>query len=153
MKNGMIECSVCHSKLVSPNTKAVSRAYDRYRSKISSKQRALNILLVVGDCILVFLQVIAFLWSFEIVLSYYSQKDKKEHFDRQCGFISDSIYLVHARRYYSLSKERSCVLWTPFYIPRDKCMILLLLMCNMFQFSILVDPFFINSIIDGPFDS
>ena len=61
MKNGMIECGVCHSKLVSPNTKAVSRAYDRYRSKISSKQRALNILLVVGDCILVGLQVIAFL--------------------------------------------------------------------------------------------
>ncbi|PSS24087.1 CMP-sialic acid transporter 3 like [Actinidia chinensis var. chinensis] len=58
MKDGMIECSVCHSKLVSPNTKAVSRAYDKYRSKISSKQRALNILLVVGDCILVGLQPI-----------------------------------------------------------------------------------------------
>ncbi|XP_057499162.1 CMP-sialic acid transporter 3-like [Actinidia eriantha] len=58
MKDGTIECSVCHSKLVSPNTKAVSRAYDKYRSKISSKQRALNILLVVGDCILVGLQPI-----------------------------------------------------------------------------------------------
>ncbi|KAL6976251.1 CMP-sialic acid transporter 3, partial [Sarracenia purpurea var. burkii] len=58
MKNGMMECSVCHSKLVSPNTKAVSRAYDRHKSKISSKQRALNILLVVGDCILVGLQPI-----------------------------------------------------------------------------------------------
>ncbi|XP_052208125.1 CMP-sialic acid transporter 2 isoform X2 [Diospyros lotus] len=58
MNNGMIECSVCHSKLVSPNTKAVSRAYDRYRSKISSKQRALNVFLVVGDCILVGLQPI-----------------------------------------------------------------------------------------------
>ncbi|GFY81451.1 UDP-galactose transporter 6 [Actinidia rufa] len=58
MKDGMIECSVCHSKLVSPNTKAVSKAYDKYRSKISSKQRALNILLVVGDCILVGLQPI-----------------------------------------------------------------------------------------------
>ncbi|KAK2986206.1 hypothetical protein RJ640_001285 [Escallonia rubra] len=58
MKNGMIECSVCHSKLVSPSTKAVSRAYDRHRSKVSSKQRALNVLLVVGDCMLVGLQPI-----------------------------------------------------------------------------------------------
>ncbi|KAM7461498.1 hypothetical protein LguiA_029619 [Lonicera macranthoides] len=53
MKNGMIECSVCHSKLVSPTTKSVSRAYDRHRSKLSSKQRVLNVLLVVGDCMLV----------------------------------------------------------------------------------------------------
>lgn len=58
MKNGMIECSVCHSKLVSPSTKTVSRAYDRHRSKISSKTRAINIFLVVGDCILVGLQPI-----------------------------------------------------------------------------------------------
>ncbi|XP_058094072.1 CMP-sialic acid transporter 2-like [Magnolia sinica] len=58
MKNGMIECSVCHSKLVSPATKTVSRAYDRHRNKISSKNRALNVLLVVGDCILVGLQPI-----------------------------------------------------------------------------------------------
>ncbi|PIN11751.1 putative UDP-galactose transporter [Handroanthus impetiginosus] len=58
MKNGMIECSVCHSKLVSPASKAVSRAYDRHRSKVSSKQRALNFLLVGGDCVLVGLQPI-----------------------------------------------------------------------------------------------
>ncbi|KAM0946544.1 putative nucleotide-sugar transporter [Dioscorea sansibarensis] len=58
MKNGMMECSVCHSKLLSPSTKAVSRAYDRHRSKVSSKQRALNVLLVVGDCVLVGLQPI-----------------------------------------------------------------------------------------------
>ncbi|KAK9289019.1 hypothetical protein L1049_017490 [Liquidambar formosana] len=58
MRNGMIECSVCHSKLVSPTTKTVSRAYDQYRSKISSKHRALNVLLVVGDCVLVGLQPI-----------------------------------------------------------------------------------------------
>ncbi|CAA0833238.1 CMP-sialic acid transporter 2 [Striga hermonthica] len=58
MKNGMIECSVCHSKLVSPSTKTVSRAYDRYRSKVSSKQRVLNFLLVGGDCVLVGLQPI-----------------------------------------------------------------------------------------------
>ena len=60
MNNGMIECSVCHSRLVSPGTKTVSRAYDRHRSKISSKHRALNVFLVVGDCILVGLQVIFF---------------------------------------------------------------------------------------------
>ncbi|KAL3634966.1 CMP-sialic acid transporter 4 [Castilleja foliolosa] len=58
MKNGMIECSVCHSKLVNPATKAVSRAYDRHRIKVSSKQRALNFLLVGGDCVLVGLQPI-----------------------------------------------------------------------------------------------
>ncbi|KAL8483156.1 hypothetical protein ACS0TY_026006 [Phlomoides rotata] len=52
----MIECSVCHSKLVSPSTKAVSRAYDQHRSKVSSKQRVLNFLLVGGDCVLVGLQ-------------------------------------------------------------------------------------------------
>ncbi|KAK4404091.1 CMP-sialic acid transporter 4 [Sesamum angolense] len=52
----MIECSVCHSKLVSPSAKAVSRAYDRHRSKVSSKQRVLNFLLVGGDCVLVGLQ-------------------------------------------------------------------------------------------------
>ncbi|OVA04624.1 Nucleotide-sugar transporter [Macleaya cordata] len=58
MKNGMVECSVCRSKLVSPTTKTVSRAYDRHRSKISKKSRALNVLLVVGDCMLVGLQPI-----------------------------------------------------------------------------------------------
>lgn len=57
MKNGMVECSVCHSKLVYPPTKTVSKAYDRYRSNVSSKQRFLNVLLVVGDCMLVGLQV------------------------------------------------------------------------------------------------
>nr|XP_010930919.1 CMP-sialic acid transporter 5 isoform X3 [Elaeis guineensis] len=54
----MIECSVCHSKLVSPTSKTVSRAYDIHRSEISSKSRALNVLLVVGDCILIGLQPI-----------------------------------------------------------------------------------------------
>ena len=58
MKNGMIECSVFHSRFVSPNAKTVSRIYDWHMSKISSKHRALNVLLVVGDCILVGLQPI-----------------------------------------------------------------------------------------------
>ncbi|GKV22094.1 hypothetical protein SLEP1_g31993 [Rubroshorea leprosula] len=58
MKNGMIECSVCHSKLVSPTTRGVARAYDRHKSNVSKKQHVLNLLLVVGDCILVGLQPI-----------------------------------------------------------------------------------------------
>ncbi|KAK9071819.1 hypothetical protein SSX86_008248 [Deinandra increscens subsp. villosa] len=56
MKQGMIECSVCHSKLVNPAAKTVYRAYDQHRSKFSKKQRSLNVLLVVGDCMLVGLQ-------------------------------------------------------------------------------------------------
>ncbi|KAJ0035483.1 CMP-sialic acid transporter 2 [Pistacia vera] len=54
----MIECSVCHSRLVSPTTKSVSRAYDRHKNRVSSKQRVLNVFLVVGDCMLVGLQPI-----------------------------------------------------------------------------------------------
>ncbi|XP_057460262.1 CMP-sialic acid transporter 2-like isoform X2 [Actinidia eriantha] len=88
MKNGMIECSVCHSKLVSPNTKAVSRAYDRYRSKISSKQRALNILLVVGDCILVGLQPI---------LVFMSKVDGKFKFSPiSVNFLTEAAKVVFA---------------------------------------------------------
>ncbi|TYG85954.1 hypothetical protein ES288_A13G096200v1 [Gossypium darwinii] len=33
----MIECSVCHSKIASPPSKTISRAYDRHRSHVSSK--------------------------------------------------------------------------------------------------------------------
>ena len=54
MNNTVIECSVCRSRLMSPTTKTVSRAYDHHRSKASSKQR---VLLVVGDCFLVGLHV------------------------------------------------------------------------------------------------
>ncbi|XP_072965310.1 CMP-sialic acid transporter 4-like [Typha angustifolia] len=53
----MIECNVCHSKLLPPMTAAVSKAYHSNRSK-SSKHHALKILLVVGDCMLVGLQPI-----------------------------------------------------------------------------------------------
>ena len=63
MKNGMIECSVCHSRLVSPSAKTVSRAYDWIMSKISLKHRTLNVFLVVGDCILVGLQPILMFMS------------------------------------------------------------------------------------------
>ncbi|KAH7572766.1 hypothetical protein JRO89_XS03G0009400 [Xanthoceras sorbifolium] len=71
MKNGMIECSVCHSKLVSPTTKSVSRAYDNHKIRVSSKQRVLNVFLVVGDCMLVGLQP---------VLVYMSKVDGRFNF-------------------------------------------------------------------------
>ncbi|GKV27950.1 hypothetical protein SLEP1_g37060 [Rubroshorea leprosula] len=54
----MIECSVCRSKLQSPNSKTISKAYDRHRSDVSSKTRVLNVLLVGGDCVFVGLQPI-----------------------------------------------------------------------------------------------
>jgi hypothetical protein len=72
--NGMIECSVCHSKLVSPaaaSSKTVSRAYDRHKNRITSKQRVLNILLVGGDCMLV---------GFQPILVYMSKVDGKFNF-------------------------------------------------------------------------
>ncbi|KAH7670939.1 Nucleotide-sugar transporter protein [Dioscorea alata] len=58
MKNGVVECTVCHSKLLSPSAKTISRAYDKRRNRFSSKAQALNFLLVVGDCFLVGLQPI-----------------------------------------------------------------------------------------------
>nr|CAB3447164.1 unnamed protein product [Digitaria exilis] len=57
-RNGVVECSVCRNRLVVPSPRSVSRAYDKHRSKMSSKFRALNVFLVVGDCILVGLQPI-----------------------------------------------------------------------------------------------
>ncbi|KAG6433369.1 hypothetical protein SASPL_104980 [Salvia splendens] len=64
----MFHCvvSACHSKIANPSSKAVARAYDRHRSKISSKQRALNFLLVGGDCVLV---------GFQPILVYMSKVD------------------------------------------------------------------------------
>lgn len=71
MKSGMIECSVCHSKLVSPASKTISRAYDSHKSRLTSKQRVLNILLVGGDCMLV---------GFQPILVYMSKVDGKFNF-------------------------------------------------------------------------
>ncbi|KAG5404657.1 hypothetical protein IGI04_010776 [Brassica rapa subsp. trilocularis] len=71
MKNGMAECSVCRSRLVSPSSKAIARAYDNRKIRVSSKQRALNVFLVVGDCMLVGLQP---------VLVYMSKVDGKFNF-------------------------------------------------------------------------
>ncbi|MCD7447172.1 hypothetical protein HAX54_025518 [Datura stramonium] len=88
MKNGMAECAVCHSKLVSPTVKTISRAYDRHRSKISSKQRALNVLLVVGDCMLVGLQP---------VLVFMSKVDGKFKFSPvSVNFLTEATKVIFA---------------------------------------------------------
>ncbi|KMZ62698.1 CMP-sialic acid transporter 2 [Zostera marina] len=67
----MVECSVCNSRRLSSSTRTVSRAYDRHKINVSSKHRALNILLVSGDCVLVGLQPI---------LVYMSKVDGKFNF-------------------------------------------------------------------------
>ncbi|KAK8660259.1 hypothetical protein V6N13_051191 [Hibiscus sabdariffa] len=59
----MIECSVCHSKIASPTTKSISRAYDKHHTSVSSKTRFVNVILVGGDCLLVGLQVLLTLSS------------------------------------------------------------------------------------------
>ncbi|XP_030470302.1 CMP-sialic acid transporter 3 [Syzygium oleosum] len=88
MKNGILECSVCHSRLVSPSSKTVSRAYDRHKSTVSSKQRALNVLLVVGDCILVGLQPI---------LVYMSKVDGKFNFNPiSVNFLTEAAKVLFA---------------------------------------------------------
>lgn len=56
LNKGIEECSVCRSKLASPNSRTY-KAYDQNRGHASSNHRALNILLVTGDCVLVGLQV------------------------------------------------------------------------------------------------
>ncbi|KAL7106106.1 hypothetical protein ACP275_07G090600 [Erythranthe tilingii] len=88
MKNGMVECSVCHSKLASPSTKAISRAYDQHRSKVSSKQRALNFLLVSGDCVLV---------GFQPILVFMSKVDGRFKFSPiSVNFLTEVAKLVFA---------------------------------------------------------
>ncbi|OWM67406.1 CMP-sialic acid transporter 2-like [Punica granatum] len=88
MKNGVVECSVCHSRLVSPTTRPISRAYDRHKSNVSSKQRALNVLLVVGDCILVGLQPI---------LVYMSKVDGKFNFSPiSVNFLTEAAKVLFA---------------------------------------------------------
>lgn len=63
MRNGVVECHVCGSKVdASPSMRTVSKAYDkaydRHRTDLSSKFRFLNVLLVVSDCCLLGLQPI-----------------------------------------------------------------------------------------------
>ncbi|CAM8998474.1 unnamed protein product [Rhodiola kirilowii] len=84
----MIECSVCKSKLLSPTTRTVAKAYDQHINKISSKQRALNILLVVGDCALV---------GFQPILVYMSKVDGKFNFSPvSVNFLTEVTKVIFA---------------------------------------------------------
>ncbi|CAM8890013.1 unnamed protein product [Rhodiola kirilowii] len=88
MKSGMVECSVCKSKLLSPTTRTISRAYDKHRNKVSSKQRALNVLLVVGDCVLV---------GFQPILVYMSKVDGKFNFSPiSVNFLTEAAKVIFA---------------------------------------------------------
>ncbi|KAL6499905.1 CMP-sialic acid transporter 3 [Orobanche gracilis] len=88
MMSGMIECSVCHSKIVNPSTKTVARAYDRHRSKISAKQRAVNFLLVGGDCVLV---------GFQPILVYMSKVDGRFKFSPiSVNFLTEVAKVIFA---------------------------------------------------------
>ncbi|KAJ6793033.1 CMP-sialic acid transporter 4-like isoform X1 [Iris pallida] len=85
---GMMECSVCRSKLPAPSPRSVSRAYDRHRSKVSSKSRALNFLLVVGDCALV---------GFQPILVYMSKVDGKFKFSPvSVNFLTEAAKVLFA---------------------------------------------------------
>lgn len=87
-KNGVLECSVCHSKLLTQSPRTVSRAYDRHRSKVSSKSRALNLLLVVGDCVLV---------GFQPILVYMSKVDGKFKFSPiSVNFLTEAAKVLFA---------------------------------------------------------
>ncbi|KAH7511154.1 CMP-sialic acid transporter 2 [Ziziphus jujuba] len=84
----MVECSVCHSHLLSPTSKAVVNAYDWRRNGVSSKSRVLNILLVVGDCFLVGLQPI---------LVYMCKVDGKFNFSPiSVNFLTEATKVVFA---------------------------------------------------------
>uniref|UniRef100_A0A7N0USG9 Uncharacterized protein n=1 Tax=Kalanchoe fedtschenkoi TaxID=63787 RepID=A0A7N0USG9_KALFE len=88
MRSGMVECSVCKSKLASPTTRTVARAYDKHRNKVSSKLRALNVLLVVGDCVLVGIQPI---------LVYMSKVDGKFNFSPiSVNFLTEAAKVIFA---------------------------------------------------------
>ncbi|VVB06242.1 unnamed protein product [Arabis nemorensis] len=88
MKNGVVECSVCRSKLVSPGSKTISRAYDDHKIRVTSKQRVLNVLLVVGDCMLVGLQP---------VLVYMSKVDGKFNFSPiSVNFLTEIAKVIFA---------------------------------------------------------
>ncbi|KAG6477047.1 hypothetical protein ZIOFF_066297 [Zingiber officinale] len=88
MMNGTIQCNKCGSKLVALSPRSVSRAYDKHRSQVSSKHRALNFLLVIGDCILVGLQPI---------LVYMSKVDGKFKFSPiSVNFLTEFVKILFA---------------------------------------------------------
>ncbi|PWZ23708.1 CMP-sialic acid transporter 5 [Zea mays] len=112
-RNGVVECSVCRSRVVVPSPRSVSRAYDKHRSKMSSKFRALNVFLVVGDCILVGLQPI---------LVFMSKVDGKFQFSPiSVNFLTEVMKVIFAivmliiqpieNSYDLLKTENSYSLW------------------------------------------
>ncbi|TVU36172.1 hypothetical protein EJB05_18091 [Eragrostis curvula] len=84
--NREVECRVCHAKV--PVPAAVSKAYDIHRSTVSSRQRALNVLLVSGDCVLAGLQPI---------LVYMSKVDGKFKFSPiSVNFLTEITKMIFA---------------------------------------------------------
>jgi hypothetical protein len=109
MKNGALECSVCHSKLVSPNSRTYSKAYDRHKNRVSSKQRALKVLLVVGDCVLVGLQVIScihdsflliwvhlFIVNWDLSFNFYVELLNRALLINQVNISASVVAIVHS---------------------------------------------------------
>ncbi|XP_024387181.1 CMP-sialic acid transporter 5 isoform X2 [Physcomitrium patens] len=81
--NGAVECKTCGSK-----ARPVSVAYDRQRSSKQSRWRALNVLLVMGDCTLIGLQPI---------LVYISKVDGKFLFSPvSVNFLTELMKVVFA---------------------------------------------------------
>ncbi|KAG2593578.1 CMP-sialic acid transporter 3-like isoform X3 [Panicum virgatum] len=94
--NGEVECSVCHAKV--PVPAAVSKAYDSHRSTVSSRQRALNVLLVSGDCVLAGLQPI---------LVYMSKVDGKFKFSPiSVNFLTEITKIIFAIIMLSIQARR-----------------------------------------------
>lgn len=84
----MAECSVCHSKLLSPGSRGVVKAYDRHRNTVSLKTRAFHFFLVGGDCVLVGLQPI---------LVYMSKVDGRFNFSPiSVNFLTEITKVVFA---------------------------------------------------------
>jgi hypothetical protein len=94
--NGVVECKICGSKL-----RPVSKAYDRQHSVKQPNWRALNVLLVLGDCTLIALQPI---------LVYMSKVDGKFLFcparkqrSGERSLLSPRVILTAARKNYLLA--------------------------------------------------
>ncbi|KAG0571194.1 hypothetical protein KC19_6G218700 [Ceratodon purpureus] len=81
--NGAVECKTCGSKV-----RPISKAYDRQHSVNQPKWRALNVLLVLGDCTLIALQPI---------LVYISKVDGKFLFSpMSVDFLTEFIKVIFA---------------------------------------------------------
>ncbi|KAJ3678143.1 hypothetical protein LUZ60_001946 [Juncus effusus] len=83
-KTEMDECNICNSKILSPVSNKVTKAY----TSLTTKQRALKILMVLGDCILVGLQPI---------LVYMCKRDGKFEFSPvSVNFLTEITKVIFA---------------------------------------------------------